>query len=276
MNSSEFRTEARSKLSGKWGKAAVIALAYCFILWVIGFVSEKLPGILSTLGSIAEIVVGIPLAFGFVKAYVKLYNGEDVSAFDFFSLGFNGFKLSWGIFFRILGKLIIPFILMIVGYFIMIFGVVGAGVGFIASASVTSQSSYAPIANSMATGFSAVGVIGIILFLASAIWYTIKSYYYQLSYIIAADDETVESKDAVDKSRELMEGKRWKLFVLQLSFIGWAILGVLTLGIGYLWLIPYMQFAIIAFYKWVSGNASNVKTEPITEIPSEEITKTEE
>ena len=47
--------------------------------------------------------------------------------------------------------------------------------------------------------------------------------------------------------------KRGKLFCLQLSFIGWAILVACTLGIGYLWLVPYIQLAIIAFYKFVCG-----------------------
>lgn len=51
-----------------------------------------------------------------------------------------------------------------------------------------------------------------------------------------------------------MQGKRSKLFFLQLSFIGWAILAVFTFGIGYLWLLPYMQFATIAFYDFVAGN----------------------
>ena len=271
MNSSECRAEARKKLTGKWGKAACIALAYAFITWAIGFVSGLIPKILSSFVSIGLIVIEIPLAFGLVKSYVKLYNGEDVGAFDFFSLGFNEFSKSWGVAFRTIGKLIVPFILMIVGYFALIFGVVGAGVGYVARANLVSyQSAYTPIANTMTTGFSVVGIIGAILLLVSSIWYTIKSYYYQLSYIIIADDEEITAKDAVDKSRELMDGKRWKLFVLQLSFIGWAILGVLSFGIGMLWIAPYIQCAIIAFYKYVSGNTNTVSVveeAPVAEEP---------
>ena len=62
-----------------------------------------------------------------------------------------------------------------------------------------------------------------------------------------------------------MIGNRAKLFWLELSFIGWAILVAITLGIGYLWLIPYIQFATIAFYKFVSSNNSNVEAEVVTE-----------
>ena len=56
-----------------------------------------------------------------------------------------------------------------------------------------------------------------------------------------------------------MQGNRAKLFYLQLSFIGWSILVAFTFGIGMLWLTPYIQFAIIAFYKYVSGNNSAVE-----------------
>ena len=55
-----------------------------------------------------------------------------------------------------------------------------------------------------------------------------------------------------------MTGNRAKLFWLQLSFIGWAILSVFTLGIGYLWLAPYMQMATIAFYKHLEGNNGQI------------------
>ena len=51
-----------------------------------------------------------------------------------------------------------------------------------------------------------------------------------------------------------MIGNRSKLFCLHLSFIGWAILAVLTFGIGYLWLLPYIQFSMFAFYKKLTGN----------------------
>ena len=54
-----------------------------------------------------------------------------------------------------------------------------------------------------------------------------------------------------------MTGKRGKLFCLQFSFIGWAILATLTLGIGFLWLIPYIQFATISFYKSLTSDSGN-------------------
>ena len=91
------------------------------------------------------------------------------------------------------------------------------------------------------------------------IWAITKSFYYQLAYLVAVENPDMSAKDAVLKSEELMQGNRAKLFYLQLSFIGWAILSAFTFGIGILWLAPYMQFAVITFYKYVSGNTQNVE-----------------
>ena len=49
-------------------------------------------------------------------------------------------------------------------------------------------------------------------------------------------------------SRKMMKGHKMQLFLLQLSFIGWILLNVLTLGLGSLWLTPYMMTTLAAFY----------------------------
>ena len=270
MISSEFRAEARKKLDGKWGKAVCILLAYGLISLGIGFalgiIGLILPQVLRT---IANLVIEIPMAFGLTKAFVKLYNGEDVGAFDFLSLGFGEFSKSWGITLRTILKLIVPIALMIGGIIIMAIGGVSSATSAVVSSS-SYYSSYAPVAKTVSTGSLVVAIIGAILYLVAYIWCIVKSYYYQLTFIIASENESLEAKDVVDRSRELMDGKRGKLFVLQLTFIGWAILGALSLGIGFLWILPYIQFAIIAFYKWTSGNTSSVEAEPVVEGPAEE------
>lgn len=50
-------------------------------------------------------------------------------------------------------------------------------------------------------------------------------------------------------SKAMMQGHKMQLFKLQLGFIGWMLLNVLTLGIGSLWLFPYMMTAMAAFYQ---------------------------
>lgn len=54
--------------------------------------------------------------------------------------------------------------------------------------------------------------------------------------------------DCISQSRALMKGQKWRLFWLQVSFIGWDILAILSLGIGLIWLRPYKCATYAAFY----------------------------
>lgn len=71
---------------------------------------------------------------------------------------------------------------------------------------------------------------------------------YSQVYYIMLDDEKIGITDAMKKSREMMKGHKWEFFVLGLSFIGWLLLGILTFGILYFWLIPYMEVTLCNFY----------------------------
>ena len=69
-------------------------------------------------------IIEVPLALGLVISLVRLFNGEDVKAFDFLSSGFNNFGKSWAITFQICLKLILPIILEIVSYIIIAFATI--------------------------------------------------------------------------------------------------------------------------------------------------------
>ena len=77
----------------------------------------------------------------------------------------------------------------------------------------------------------------------------IKAFSYALTPYILLDEPELTAKQAITRSCEIMQGRRWKLFCLYLSFIGWGILSLLTFGIGFLWLVPYMNASIAAFYE---------------------------
>jgi uncharacterized membrane protein len=77
----------------------------------------------------------------------------------------------------------------------------------------------------------------------------VKSFSYSMSYFILRDNPGMGSSKAITASRNMMKGYKGKLFGLYLSFLGWAILCVLSLGIGYLWLVPYMMQTIANFYE---------------------------
>ena len=76
-----------------------------------------------------------------------------------------------------------------------------------------------------------------------------KAFSYALTPYIIMDEPELTARQAITRSCEIMEGRRWKLFCLYLSFIGWGILSLLAFGIGFLWLAPYMNASIAAFYE---------------------------
>ena len=77
----------------------------------------------------------------------------------------------------------------------------------------------------------------------------VKSYSYSMAYYINLDHPEYNPTEAITESRRLMDGNKMRLFCLHLSFIGWAIVCFFTLGIGMLWLIPYMNAANAEFYQ---------------------------
>ena len=76
----------------------------------------------------------------------------------------------------------------------------------------------------------------------------IKALSYAMTAYILVDYPELSANKAIELSMAMMKGHKYDLFYLYLSFIGWILLCLLTLGIGYLWLIPYIQSAQSSFY----------------------------
>lgn len=85
----------------------------------------------------------------------------------------------------------------------------------------------------------------------------VKSYSYALTPFILKDEPELKYNAAIEKSMRMMDGYKMKLFLLDLSFIGWMILSILTLGIGLLFLQPYMKTARAAFYEDLKAELSD-------------------
>lgn len=77
----------------------------------------------------------------------------------------------------------------------------------------------------------------------------VMSYAYSMSFFILADNPNMRPDDARKLSIKMMEGNKWRLFCLDLSFIGWILLCALTLGILSLWVTPYQGVARAEFYE---------------------------
>ncbi len=84
----------------------------------------------------------------------------------------------------------------------------------------------------------------------------IKYYAYAMTPYIMAEKPDMGINDAITRSRQIMKGHKWQLFLLDLSFIGWMLLSILTLGIALVYVWPYYNAAKAAFYKEIKSRKS--------------------
>ncbi|MCK4695371.1 MAG: DUF975 family protein [Candidatus Cloacimonetes bacterium] len=77
----------------------------------------------------------------------------------------------------------------------------------------------------------------------------IASFAYSMVLFIYVDNPEMGISETLRKSKEMMYGYKTKLFLLHLSFIGWGLLCILSFGIGFLWLGPYMFTSLSIFYE---------------------------
>ena len=84
----------------------------------------------------------------------------------------------------------------------------------------------------------------------------VKSYAYSMAYYVKLDHPDYGWKACIDESRRLMNGHKWEKFVLDLSFFGWILVGALCLGVGTLWVTPYMAATEAQFYEYVRSCAA--------------------
>lgn len=83
----------------------------------------------------------------------------------------------------------------------------------------------------------------------------IKAYSYAMTEYIAEDNPELGPSECIDRSKAMMEGHKMDLFLLDLSYIGWILLGIITLGIGMLWVAPWMEMAHVKFYEELKNEA---------------------
>lgn len=253
MNISKIRENARTALAGKWGNGVRITLAYLAFFFAVGIITgifEEIFGeasLISNLLGIATAIIQVPIVFGMGYAFIKLKRNEEVAAFDFLNLGFSNFGRAWKIGLRTILKMILPFILLVVSIVVITIG------SF--SLSIAAMEGTVSGAHILPMG------IGFILYFVAIIWLTVRTLLYALTTYIAFDNPDMSALEIVNESSRMMKGNRWKFFLLDLSFIGWGILALFTIGIGYLWLLPYMQVAIVCFYEHLLGENEVISNE---------------
>jgi len=129
--------------------------------------------------------------------------------------------------------------------------------------------------------FGDVCITGILKWLYTGLWSLlfvipgiVKSYSYAMTMYIMQDHPELSGNDAITKSRRMMDGHKFDLFILDLSFIGWYLLGALTFGIMIVFYVePYRQVTRANFYEQLrmdyEGLTAPQEVADVTEITDE-------
>ena len=232
MRAKEIRTMAWESLSGKWGKSAIITAIYVVVSFLIGMILAVIP----VIGQIISIIISPVLSFGILVSFMKLSRNEDATYFGFLKDGFDLFGKVWGVTLQTLLRVLPAIILFAISGSMQIISVFSRNAG----------------------GSASFGLLAVLLNGAALIWLVLKTYSLALALFILNDEPTLKSSEIVKKSEALMKGNKWRLFCLELSFIGWIILVSITFGLALLWIFPYMQIATVKFYEEIAGTQTNL------------------
>ena len=222
MKSSELKAQARETLKGKWMRAVVLTIIYTLVTIILSYVLT----LLGLVGSIINTIISPAISFGILVSYIKISRNEETTYFSFLEDGFSLLGKLWGIVGHTLLKMILPIVLVIVGAAAMTFGAIAG---------------------------ESVALLGMIVYVTALIYLIIKSLAYTLTSYILNDEPSLKAKEIVEKSEQLMKGNKGRYILFSLSFIGWSILAVITFGLGYFWLLPYVQIATLKFYEDLAG-----------------------
>ena len=95
----------------------------------------------------------------------------------------------------------------------------------------------------------------------------IKSYEYSMVPYILAENPHISSERAFELSKKMTRGEKWKIFVLDLSFLGWRILGVLCCCFGEIFLQPYVEATYAELYQVMREKAHGLSFSDYSELP---------
>lgn len=207
---SEIKREARSKLKGVWGFGVFISLLVFALIYIGPLIIELL---------------------------------------------FAGFNLEWQET-ASLSSLVV-FNVLVVAYSVALIPLSAAVIWLylsIARSEKPKIKELFSVFNNVKTPFKVIGttiLIGIFIYLWSLLLIIpgiIKSISYSQAFLIMKDHPEYSPLQAIRESKIRMKGYKWKYFLLNLSFIGWAFLTIFTVGIGALWLYPYIYTSQAVFY----------------------------
>ena len=224
MEAKTLRSRARANLAGNWGVSIAVAV-----------VAVLLGGLITGVSFFPEMKYDFPLdRFPALAQYVEGWNrGLEIGSLKFnFRSGIFGFAA------------------------FLIGGVIQIGYAdFLLKQHDGKEAVFGDLFSkfdAFGTGFAQHFLRGLYVALWSLLFIIpgiIKSYAYAMTPFILAENPGMSASQAIQLSEDLMDGYKSDLFILDLSFIGWDLLAVLTLNLGHIALNPYKNAAYAAFYR---------------------------
>lgn len=227
MTSKEIKELSKKQLAGNWKIPVIITLAYTILSYLSSKIldnSSSLIGI--SLGFIILFSIEVWVTIGLPKFYLKLIerNGE----VDFKDVLTTTSQIKKAFLYNIMVSLI-SFIFIILGICSI------TGIIVLKNYKGWESSIYS---------LAVMAIFSLLISIYIAFHFSISL----VPYLIVEKEE-IGVVEAIYTSMKMMKGNKTKLFILQISFIGWGILSLFTLGIGALWLGPYMLLSQANFYK---------------------------
>lgn len=256
----DIKKEALFHLKGRWGISILSCLLYFILLTFLAFLvlgyeifntittpaiinetvyQSSTSNLLFSINQLLNLLIVGPLTIGLSMFFLNLVRGTDIKLKDLFfgfkkflksfllSLVIGIYKFLWAL------AIILPFIIFsFIIFLVMAFN----------------ENPYTTSANEISFRFFFGVVLFVILYIVVILCYYMLTSRYRLSYYIYIDNNDKDVLACIKESKEMMKGFKKKLLLMYISFIGWYLLSCLTIGIGFLWLIPYIQTSTAVFY----------------------------
>jgi uncharacterized membrane protein len=225
MFNDDITASARAALRGRWG----LPIGFCLIYALLQMAAALLPYI----GLLALLIFDGPLVLGAVVFFLTFTRGGQAELGMLFA-GFNRFGTAMAA-------------LLLRSLFVQLWFLLGALPGSLLALIVlvvmrVSGSNENEAAKTLMMAGLVVGVVlGAILAVLAQLGYSQTMYF-------LADDRSLGPLAAIRQSKQMMQGHRGRLFLLKLRFLLWGLLCLLTCGIGYIWLAPYVATSFARFY----------------------------
>ena len=232
MSFSEIKKISLINMKNHWIKLSLITLIYLLFNFSINLIP--------IVGFVFMFIFSTPISYGYILSLIKTINNEKISVIDFLILGFKNTGKAWRIIGNVFVRLFIP-ILILFGFAVLVAYNSLPILEALINNTLTLDMEISP--------FITIGLFGYIITL---IYIAYKFLSYSLCFYLMIDYPQENGSFIIKKSTILMKGKILKLIGFFLSFIGWIILSILTFGIGFVLLIPYIYISLYYFYKNIS------------------------